>query len=449
MSKLALVKDKSLALQDAPRSELILRFAALLDERREDIFKANELDMDSDVAPALKKRLKLDAEKLATVLDGLRVVAAMEDPLGAVDLARELSPGLVLRRVSCPIGVVAVIFEARPDALPQIAALALKAGDGVVLKGGREALHTNRALFACLEAALAEFSLCGAALLLEEREDVKTLLTADKYVDLIIPRGSNELVSYIQSNTRIPVLGHAEGICHIYIDKRFDQEKALHVVLDAKTSYPAACNSVETLLIHKDVELTFIEQLCQALWEAGVELRLESALIAELSGYEFFGSDGSGLESPGLESLGLESQGLEGSASKKSRFKEACEKDWSTEYCDLTLSVKRVSDLEAAIKHINEYGSGHTDAIITEDEAAFERFFKAVNSASVYKNASTRFADGFRYGFGAEVGISTARMHPRGPVGLSGLVSYKYRLDGSGQGASDFNSSRPFTHRDL
>lgn len=414
-------------LTDVEKNATLSAIAERIKESAEDILAANRKDLqaartlvaEGEITEALFRRLKLDEAKLADILKGIEQVAALEDPVGKVTLATELDEDLRLYRVNCPIGVVGVIFEARPDALVQIATLCLKSGNGVLLKGGREAEQTNRALFAAIQSAVSEARLPGDALaLLENREDVNALLKAEGFVDLIIPRGSNSLVRFVQENTNIPVLGHAEGICHLYVDRAADLPKALAIALDAKLTYPAACNAVETLLVHREVAKDFLPGLLEALREKDVEVRCDAQAIKEFQ-------------------LG--------------DVKQASPEDWRSEYSDLILSVGVVASLEEAIAHINEYGSHHTDSIITEDRAAFDKFFAEVNSAGVYLNASTRFADGFRYGFGAEVGISTGTLHPRGPVGLEGLVTYKYKLLGKGHITADYagKDARPFTHKPL
>ncbi len=372
---------------------------------------------DSEMSEAAYRRLKLDEAKVREIVSGIEQVAGLEDPVGKITMETELDEGLRLYRVNCPIGVIGVVFESRPDALTQIASLAIKSSNAVLLKGGREAEHSNRALFDAVQTAALRSGLpAGALALLESREEVNALLKAEGFVDLIIPRGSNALVRYVQENTNIPVLGHAEGICHIYVDEAADLDKAASIVLDGKLQYPSACNSVETVLIHGRVAESFLPRITRALERGGVEVRLDQETISR------FGIGG---------------------------IKTATEEDWKTEYCDLILSIKVVETIEEAIEHINTYGSHHTDAIVTEDTNAFDRFFAEVNSAGVYLNASTRFADGYRYGFGAEVGISTSKLHPRGPVGLEGLVTYKYKLTGAGQTVSMYAgpNARLFTHK--
>lgn len=396
------------SLSTETRNRALATIAHRLSEARDQILQANAVDLDrarplvesGQLAEPLFKRLKLDSAKLAGIIAGVERVAALDDPIGRVTLANELDDGLTLYRVNCPIGVIGVIFESRPDALVQISSLCLKSGNAVLLKGGSEAKATNTALFKVIEDAAVESGIPADSFsLLQGREDVKALLGAEGFVDLIIPRGSNELVRYIQQNTTIPVLGHAEGICHIYVDRAADSKKALDVIVDSKVTYPAACNAVETVLIHRAIAAEFLTDLIARLQDNKIEVRVEPQ---EISRYNL------------------------------SDVKAAAESDWRTEYLDLILSIKIVEDIDAAIDHINRYGSHHTDAIITENRSAFDRFFAEVDSAGVYLNASTRFADGYRYGFGAEVGISTGKLHPRGPVGLEGLVTYRYKLIGNG-----------------
>jgi len=342
-------------------------------------------------------------------------VAALPDPIGRRQLHTELDAGLVLERVTVPLGVVGVIFEARPDAVMQIASLAIRSGNGAILKGGREASRSCAAILEALQAGLAASAVAPLALeLLTSREESLALLKLDGLVDLIIPRGSNALVRFIQENTRIPVLGHADGICHLYVDEAADLDQALRVAMDAKTQYPAACNAIETLLVHRAVAASFLPAAAAAFAAAGVELRGDAAAQAH------------GVPHP------------------------ASDDDWRTEYADLILAVKVVDGLEEALEHIRRHGSRHTDAICTTDAEAAERFLASVDSAGVFLNCSTRFADGFRYGFGAEVGISTQTLPPRGPVGLEGLVTYRYRLRGEGHIAADYASGAcAFSHRSL
>lgn len=393
--------------------------AEALMERKDEIIRANMEDMErssaENLSAPLLKRLKFDEKKLYGVVEGIHSLIGLEDPVGKTLLARELDEGLRLYRVSCPIGVIGIIFESRPDALVQISTLCLKSGNAVLLKGGREAMLTNRVLTRIIsEASLAAGMPEHWISLLETREEVNEMLSLDEYIDLIIPRGSNEFVRYIMENSRIPVLGHADGICHVYIDKDVDVKQAIDIVVDSKTQYVAVCNALETLLVHSDSANEVLPPLKEALEAKSVEIR-------------------------GCE---------------RTRRIIPCnpttEEDWKTEYLDYVLSIKIVDSLDEAIEHINAYGSGHTDTIISRDEASVSRFMEYVDSANVFANCSTRFSDGFRYGFGAEVGISTNKIHARGPVGLDGLVTYKYRLFGNGHIVADYASNkRRFTHRDL
>ena len=404
---------------DDQRREALLAMAESLRANTGAIVAANQVDLknakQNGLAPALMARLKLDDVKLEGAIAGVRQLAELADPLGRRQLHRELDDGLVLERVSVPLGVVGVIFEARPDAVIQIASLAIRSGNGAILKGGREAECTNKAVMAALQQGLVATSVSPEALaLLTTREDSLALLRLEGLVDLIIPRGSNELVRFIQDNTRIPVLGHADGVCHLYVDAEADPDQAVTIALDSKVQYPAACNAMETLLVHADIAEIFLEKAIPAFQAEGVRL----------------------LGDPGACSFGIS--------------EAAADADWSTEYLALTLSVRVVDDLAAALEHIRRYGSRHTEAIATRNVSTAERFLRSVDSAGVYHNCSTRFADGFRYGFGAEVGISTQTLPPRGPVGLEGLVTYRYRLRGDGHTAADYASgARRFSHVDL
>ncbi|MDR3669748.1 MAG: glutamate-5-semialdehyde dehydrogenase [Holophaga sp.] len=401
-----------------PRNLALTQAAELLLAQAEAVLQANAEDcaQAAGLSEATLSRLKLDPGKLREMARGLTAVAALDDPLGRVRLDRLLDEGLELTQVTCPLGVLGVVFEARPDALLQIGSLAIKSGNAALLKGGSEAVRSNQLLAEILRQGLGAAGLPADAIqLLGGREDVEALLALDDLVDLVIPRGSSALVKYIQSHTRIPVLGHAEGICHIYLDAAADPAKAVAVVRDAKLQYPAACNSVETLLVHRDA--------------MGV-----LALVAE-----------------DLRGRGVELRGCPRARAALPWMLAASEADWDTEYGEPILSVRVVDDLEQAIAHIHAHGSGHTEAILTEDPKAAERFLAEVDASGVYHNASTRFADGYRYGFGAEVGISTSRIHARGPVGLDGLLSCKYLLRGDGHRVADYTGAnpRPFLHRNL
>ncbi len=399
----------------AVRNAALEKIAESLLAGKERIFEANAKDMEraqaDNISPAVIKRLKFSEAKLSDAIAGIHNLIALPDPLFQIQLKRQLDEGLTLVRETCPIGVIGVIFEARPDAMVQIASLCIKSGNCAILKGGSETRETNKLLFELIyEAALSSGLPQGCLFQAEQRDEVAELLACHESVDLLIPRGSNAFVQYIMNNTKIPVLGHADGICHIYVDKDFDLEKAIPVIIDAKTQYTAACNAVETLLVHQDALEKLMPPLQKAFEEYKISLRATSD-IADRYGSEL-----------------------------------ATEEDFSTEYLDLIISAKTVENIDEAIWHINKYGSHHTDCIITEDNKAAEYFMRMVDSAGVYQNCSTRFADGFRYGFGAEVGISTGKIHARGPVGLEGLVTYKYKLFGNGQIVGDYASGRKSFH---
>jgi glutamate-5-semialdehyde dehydrogenase len=413
------------SLPTSAKNAAIEAIAKSLEQHAAEIIAANAADCqaaEGEIAPALYARLKLDATKLKGAIVGVRDVSKLADPVGQMQIHRELDAGLIMQRVSCPVGVLGVIFEARPDAVIQIASLAIKSGNGVILKGGKEAIESCTVLVKAIKAGLANSEVDPDAIqLLTTREETNELLKLDRDVDLIIPRGSNEFVKYVQDNTRIPVLGHADGICHLYIDREADVEKAIAITIDAKTQYPAACNAIETLLIDRSIASTFLPVIIEKLQEQGVEVRLSDL------GHQILGNE-----------LHL-------------TVDLAIATDWATEYSDLIIAIQIVPDLDAAITHINTYGSRHTDSIVTENPATAKVFIDRVDAANVFHNCSTRFSDGFRYGFGAEVGISTQKMPPRGPVGLEGLVTYKYQLSGNGHIAATYTGedAKPFTHRDL
>lgn len=404
----------------ATKNQALEAVAQALEAATPQILAANVRDCQqaqaAGIANALYARLKLDATKLKGAIAGVRSVATLDDPVGTVQLKRELDTGLVLSRVSCPLGVLGVIFEARPDAVMQIAALAIKSGNGVLLKGGQEALHSCQALVKAIHQGLSQTEVSpNVVALLTSREETLELLNLDQDVNLIIPRGSNDFVRFVQEHTRIPVLGHAEGICHLYVDQAAKVDQAVEIAVDSKIQYPAACNAVETILVHDAIASQYLPKLTAALQENQVKVLGDAKTQTMVD------------------------------------VAPASEADWATEYGDLVVSIKVVASLADAIVHINQYGSGHTDAIVTEDVQVAAVFMNQVDAAGVFHNCSTRFADGFRYGFGAEVGISTQRMPPRGPVGLEGLVTCKYQLKGQGQIVATYAGSdaRPFTHRDL
>jgi len=397
----------------------------LLAENQKDIVQAQQ----DELTPSLYQRLKLDASKISQLVQGIRDLVRLPDPAGRVLSSTQLDDGLILEKVTVPLGVIGIIFESRPDVIPQILSLILKSGNAVVLKGGREATHSNQAFMKLVEQLNATCSWLPAhwATLLDGREAVQQMLNYPQYVDLIIPRGSNQLVQSIMANTKIPVLGHADGVCHLYVHSSADIDQAIKVAVDAKIQYPAACNAMETLLVDEVIAPAFLPRFVEKAQGAGIVLRVCDQTMKILS------------ESP------------RSMTSSSSKVESATEADWRTEYGDLTLSVKVVPSLDKAIEHINHYGSHHTDVILTSDSAALERFLNAVDSACVFANASSRFADGFRFGLGAEIGISTAKTHARGPVGLEGLVIYKYKLRGSGQVVADYAgaNAKPFQHKAL
>jgi glutamate-5-semialdehyde dehydrogenase len=410
------------------KNEILRKVADGLDAARDVILEANRADVlaarttfeENLLTPSAFERLKLDETKVHGMADGVRAVAALPDPSGRVLSKTLLDDGLVLEKVTCPLGVLLVIFESRPDAVTQIGSLALKSGNAAILKGGRESARSTAALLDVFARALASFPEIpeGALSSIAGRAEVDALLALDEHIDLVIPRGGYDLVRHVQAHTRIPVLGHAEGVCHVYVDRAADEAMATAIVLDSKLQYPAACNAAETLLVHRDAAARFLVPLLARLVQAGVEIRACGKTRAL------------------APSLGLA---------------HATEEDWRTEYGAPILSVKLVESFDEAVEHVNRYGSHHTEAIVTSDVAAAEAFLSRVDAAGVFHNASTRFADGFRYGFGAEVGISTSRIHARGPVGLDGLVTYKYLLRGSGQVVATYSGkdALPFQHRKL
>ncbi|HSM87840.1 MAG TPA: glutamate-5-semialdehyde dehydrogenase [Candidatus Limnocylindrales bacterium] len=406
------------------RNRVLLTAADLIEARCAEILAANQADCEAlagaggeKALQALMKRLKTSAAGVREMAARVRDVARLEDPLAHVLAATELDDDLVLRKVPCPLGVIAVIFEARPDVAPQVGSLAIKTGNGLVLKGGMEARLTNRVLVAIWREALAVHNpaLTACICLLEERAEVMQVLQMEREIDLVVPRGSTEFVNFVFEHSRIPVLGHGSGICHIYVDSAANPAKSKEVILDAKVQYPAACNSVEKVLVHEDVAAGFLPDLVRALQSAGVEVR---------------GCEQTVKLCPGLKII------------------PAVAEDWDTEYSDLKITVKVVSGLQEAIDHIDRHGSRHTECIMTEDASAAAQFLDEVDAASVFHNASTRFADGFRYGLGAEIGISNSKLHARGPVGMEGLLTYKYKLHGKGQTVGPYaEGKRKFRHR--
>ncbi len=410
------------------KNSALKQIAEALKNRKDEIIAANQKDLriaeKNKLASPLLKRLKFDEGKIADVCAGIESLIALVDPVGKTLSATELDEGLNLYKVSCPIGVIGVVFESRPDALVQISTLCLKSGNAVLLKGGSEAANTNKILAKIIAEATCQRSADsgqrsegipdGWIQLLETRQHVAEMLKQDDYIALVIPRGSNEFVRYIMNHTNIPVLGHAEGICHVYVDGQANIDMAVKIAVDSKCQYVAVCNATETLLVDSKIAKEFLPKVKAVFDAKNVELR----------------------------------------GCKKTRaiikIKPATEKDWSTEYLDYILSIKIVDGVDEAIEHINHYGSHHTDAIVTQDKATAEKFLDLVDSAGVFWNCSTRFSDGYRYGLGAEVGISTTKIHARGPVGLEGLLIYKWKLLGSGQIVADYaEGKKKFTHKTL
>lgn len=428
LARRARAASRSLAkLSLETRNAVLAATADAIEQNNARILAANQVDckaaegavLAGKMSPALLARLRVSEAGVRQMATQVRQVASLADPLGRRLATTELDDGLVLYKESCPLGVIGVVFESRPDVVPQLASLALKSSNSVILKGGSEAAHSNEALVAIWRECLAKYPEVplDSISLLHTRADVLELLELDRDVDLIIPRGSYDLVNFIMKNSRVPVLGHGEGICHVYVDRAADLNKAVAITLDAKVQYPAVCNAVETLLVHESIARDFLPQVVSALKNAKVEIRGCPRTLALLPGETIV---------------------------------SATEDDWSTEYSDLILSIKVIRDLDEAINHINRYGSRHTDAVVTEDSTAAARFMNEVDSAGVFHNASTRFADGFRYGFGAEVGISTSKLHARGPMGLEGLTSYKYKLIGNGHTVAEYaKGEKQFKHRRL
>ena len=405
-------KEASLKIADLStelKNTALLKIADEIELNKDEIFEANKTDLEAaknlvesgELTKSTFNRLKLDENKMRDMIQGIRDIAKLEDPVNKKLLVRELDSDLTLYKVSCPIGVLGIIFEARPDVIAQISSLAIKSANAVILKGGKESINTNKKILSVINSALGKIEEFPKNVIQQvfTRDDVAEMLKCDKYINLIIPRGGNKLVKFIKENTKIPVLGHADGICHIFVDETADIDMAIKVVTDAKTQYPSACNAVETLLIHE--KFPKIDNLLATLQLSEIQL----------------------IDKP---------------------------ESWSHEYGDKILSFKTVKNVDEAIEHINTYGSGHTDSIITKDIENAEKFMNKVDSAGVYFNASTRFADGFRYGFGAEVGISTNKTHARGPVGLEGLTIYKYKLIGNGNIVKDYvDGTKHFSHKDV
>ncbi len=402
-------KIKLASLDTNKKNEALKNIAQNIEANKDKIYSANKKDLEyaqklveeGKLTKAVYGRLKLDENKMRDMIKGIYDVTELEDPSNKVLWTRELDEGLILKKITAPIGVLGIIFEARPDVIAQISSLAIKSGNAVILKGGSEANNTNSAIFEIITEALNKTDCFpkNAVNLVYSHDDIKQMLDMEGFIDLIIPRGSNKLVKYIQENTKIPVLGHASGICHIFIDKSADFDMVKNICIDAKIQYPTACNAVETILVHKDFPK--YDELKKALEDAGIKI----------------------IENP---------------------------EKFDVEYSDTIVTLKKIDSLDDAVEHVNTYGSHHTDAIITNDSKSAEIFTDNVDSAGVFVNVSTRFSDGFRYGFGAEVGISTNKTHARGPVGLDGLCIYKYKLTGKGQIVGDYAKGiKTFKHKDI
>lgn len=406
---------------DNERKLALQRMADAILASKTEIFAENAKDLEAakanGISEAVLHRLVFSEDKLSSVTKGIHELCQLQDPIGKVREKRELDPGFVLEKRTFPIGVIGMIFEARPDALVQIASLALRSGNGIILKGGKEAALTNRKLVEVIQKATADSSFGKDWILgIESHEDVDAMLKAEGYVDLLIPRGSNAFVRYVMDNTRIPVIGHADGLCTTYVDEYADQDKIIPVCVDAKIQYPAACNATETFLVHEKIARDFLPKLDKALSDKGVKIHADKAII------------------------GLMPHAV-----------EATDKDFHTEYLALECAVKTVSSVQEAVEHIQSHGSHHTDAIMTQNKANADYFVAKVDSADVFVNCSTRFADGFRFGLGAEVGIATSKLHARGPVGLDGLMTTKWILNGNGETVAEYSGAngKPFHHKEL
>ena len=421
------------------RNNALRLIAEALEANKDAIFEANAKDLvyaeENNIAASIIKRLKYDVSKLSDSISGLAGLQKLDDPIGKVSMKRELDYDLILEKIGVPIGVVGVIFEARPDALIQVASLCIKSGNCAVLKGGKETANTNKVLFDLIKEAVIKAGLPEDCLLqVTQHNEIDELLKCDEEIDLIIPRGSNKFVRYIMDNTKIPVMGHSDGICHIYVDESVDMDMALSVILDAKKQYAAACNAVETVLINRKIAPVILPALCEMLHNEDIRINGTKEVAEMLSNTA---------TSPPISNTSTTPLGADGIGIMN-------EDEFAREYNDYEISLKLVEDVDEAITHINYFGSHHTDAIITTDKETAKKFTQMVDSAGVYVNCSTRFADGYRYGFGAEVGISTGKLHARGPVGLDGLVTYKYILRGDGNIVTDYASGeRHFTHKDI
>lgn len=405
------------------KNKALSEIAKNIEKRKNEIFEANGKDLEyskellnkNKISFSMFNRLKLDENKMLDIISGIKDVIKLEEPINKILSETELDDNLILKKVSCPIGLIAVIFEARPDVISQISSLCIKSANAVILKGGSEGENTNKIIFEIINESLNDIKEFpkNSVNLIFSREDIKNILSMDKYIDLIIPRGGNDLVQYIKANTNIPVLGHSDGICHLYIDESANIENALQICLDSKAQYPSACNSVETILINKNIANEFLKKLYALFKENDIKMNGDEEVKKILS------------------DIGTV-------------------EDWHKEYGDKEVSLKIVDNVEDAYKHINKFGSHHTDSIISENKENIEKFMTFVDSANVYSNTSTRFSDGFRYGFGAEVGISTNKTHARGPVGLEGLTIYKYKLYGNYQIVNDYTTHKSsFKHKKI
>ena len=405
--------QKALGLSSEIKNKALFDISEALEKRKDEILRANTVDLENaknaNITPSMINRLKLDETKLRDMIQGIKDVARLEEPINKTFWSKEIAKGITLKKVSCPIGVIGVIFEARPDVISQISSLCIKSSNAVILKGGSEAEQTNSVIFDIIVQTLEKIENFPKNMinLIHTREDVQKMLEMEQYINLIIPRGSNSLVQYIKSNTKIQVLGHSDGVCHIYVDEDAEFEKACNIIIDSKCQYPSACNAVETVLVNAKIKNEFIPLLFGKLKSNSVQINAERSLYEDYKG-----------------------------------FVNEIVQDWHKEYSDKIISIKTVNDVDEAIAHINKYGSGHTDCIISENKETAEKFMMYVDSAGVYQNISTRFADGYRYGFGAEVGISTNKTHARGPVGLEGITIYKYKLFGDGDIVQDFISGK-------
>ena len=387
------------------KNRALMLMANALEAKHSFLIRENAKDLSvaskANYSKALVDRLTLNPKRIADMANGLRETAKLKDPVGQLLETIKRPNGLIIKKVRVPLGVVGIIYESRPNVTADCAALCLKSGNAAILKGGKEAIHSNKAIFKVLKSQLKKTKIPLDALQLIEstdRQAVHELLKLDEYLDVIVPRGGEELIRFVADNSRIPVIKHFKGICHVYVHAQADLKMAYKIVMNAKLQKPGVCNAMETLLVDRTVAKKFLPSMIESLQKAGCEIRGDQATRAIAKG-----------------------------------VKKATEEDWRTEYLDLILSVRVVEDINQAIEHINTYGSHHSDTIVTKNKNQAQAFLNAVDSACVYVNASTRFTDGYEFGFGAEVGISTDKLHVRGPMALEGLTSYKYEIYGNGQ----------------